>query len=78
MNSSPFSITLNLLLVAVCYSASYSKSVVESLLETVDDKESDFLFLFRTERFFLLLFLSFSSDSELEAQAKTEYMSSFP
>ena len=54
MNSSPFSITLNLLLVAVCDSASDSKSVVESLLETVDDEEGDFLFL------------SISSDSELE------------
>ena len=66
MNSSPFSINLNLLLVAVCDSASDSKSVVESLLETVDDEEGDFLFLFRIERFVLLLFLSISSNSELE------------
>ena len=61
MNSSPFSINLNLLLVAVCDSASDFKSVVESLIETVDDEEGDFLFLF-----FLLLFLSISSNSELE------------
>ena len=66
MNSSLFSITLNLLLVAVCDSASDSKSVVESLLETVDDEEGDSLFLFYTERFFLLLFLSISSYCELE------------
>ena len=41
MNFSPFSITLNLLSVA---EASESESAVESLLETFDDEESDFLF----------------------------------
>ena len=59
------SITFNLLLVAIYDSASDSKSVGESLVET-DDEEGRFLFLVRTDRFFLLLFLSVSSDSELE------------
>ena len=53
MNSSPFSITLNLL------------SVAEAP-ETFDDEEGDFLFIFRPERFFLLIFLSISSEYELE------------
>ena len=52
MNFSPFSITLNLLIVA---EASDLECVVESLLETFDDEEGDFLFLFRPESFFLLL-----------------------
>ena len=63
MNSSSFSITLNLLSVA---EASESESVVESLLETFDDEEGDFLFFYRPEPFFLFLFLSISSKSELE------------
>ena len=63
MNCSPFSITLNLLSVA---DASESESVVKSLVEIFDDEEDDFLFLFRPERFFLLLFLSVFSESELE------------
>ena len=63
LNSSPFSITLNLISVA---EASDSESVVESLLETSHDEEGDFLFLFRLKRFSLLLFLSISSESELE------------
>ena len=62
---SSLSITFNLLLVAIYDSASDSKSVGESLVET-DDEEGRFLFLARTDRFFLLLFLSVSSDSELE------------
>ena len=63
MNFSPFSITLNLLSVA---EASESESVVESVLETFDDEESDFLFLFYPERFFNFLFLSISSEYENE------------
>ena len=59
------SITFNLLLVAIYDSASDSKSVVESLVET-DDEEGRFLFLVHTDCFFLLLFLSVFSDSELE------------
>ena len=54
---SPFSITLDLLSAA---EASECKSVVKSLLETSDDEESDFLFLFLPELFFLLLFFSIS------------------
>ena len=61
LNSSPFSITLNLLSVA-----SQSESVVVSPLQTFDDEERDFLFLFCPENFFLLLFFSISSESELE------------
>ena len=53
MNSSPVSITLNLL------------SVAEGP-ETFNDEEGDFLFIFRPERFFLLIFLSISSEYELE------------
>ena len=45
MNCSPFSITFNLLLTDACDSASDSKSVVDSLLETFDDVEGNFLFL---------------------------------
>ena len=60
---SPFSITLDLLSAA---EASECKSVVKSLLETSDDEESDFLFLFLPELFFLLLFLSISWETELE------------
>ena len=63
LTSSPFSITLNLLSVA---DTSESESVVKSLVETFDDEEDGFLFLFHPERFFLLLFLSTSSESELE------------
>ena len=63
MNSSSFSITLNLLSVA---EASESESVVESLLETFDYEEGEFLFFYRPEPFFLFLFLSISSKSELE------------
>ena len=63
LNSSSFSITLNLLSAA---EASKSESVVELLLETFDDKEGDFLFLFHLERLFLLLYFSISSESELE------------
>ena len=63
MNSPPFSITLNLLIVG---EASDSESVVESLLETFDDEEGDFRFLFRSERFFFLLFFSISLDLEIE------------
>ena len=63
LNTSSFSITLDLLSVS---EASESESVVESLLETFDYEEGDFLFLFCPERVFLLLVLSISSESELE------------
>ena len=39
---------------------------MELLLQTFDDKEGDFLFLFHPERLFLLLFFPISSESELE------------
>ena len=61
MNSYPFSITLNLLLTDACDSASDSRSVVESLLETLDDVEGKFIFLFFALGIcFFLLFLSVS------------------
>ena len=52
MNSSPVSITLDLLSGA---ESSYSECVVEPLLETFDE-ECDSIFFFRLERFFFLLF----------------------
>ena len=61
MNSSPFSITLNLLLAA---EASDSESVVKSLFETYE-KKSDFFF-YCPEHIFFLFFLPVSSDSEFE------------
>ena len=63
LNSSPFSITLNLLSVA---EGSDTEFALESLLETFHNEEGEFLFLFHLERFFFLLFLSISSESELE------------
>ena len=62
LNPFPFSITLNLLSVV---ETSESESVVEPLLETIEHEESDFLFLFHPEHFFFL-FLSISSESELD------------
>ena len=64
LNFSLLCITLNLLLVAEASDLEY-ESVVESLLQTFN-KEDIFLFLFCLERFFFLLFLSISSDFELE------------
>lgn len=39
---------------------------MESLLGTFDDEQGGFIYFFHPEPFFFLLFLSFSSESELE------------